>query len=637
MGVSKPRRLRIFRIIDSETGYFEVDPNLDAFDGLDSYIDARKSQDGDSVHRITGCVASQKFWQSQLLPTEPPDLLLVDINFERDSTSPLKRAEGKIPTGLLHALPFLAWSRTAGRITAVAFHTGDKTLFTTRDGDASHVMKLLAAELAGIAGAVHGTLLGEVVNGGMDRLDAKGDLDSAGYRWIWDLAPDAEHLARERVQAEYRRALLNAASLPAMTTEGGASSGALSRVVIEPESHAVLMRLVSEASSRSGTIRPSVEGWPGITLIRRDGHTDCIAVDSLFADSRVALQGIHFADSAEGDPERPWDLTDGKPAIGRYLRRLGQWQEVYEQAAAFASQLPLGAAQASTTLAKLIKNGAPPLPVEATGGTPVIPPVSNEKVVRFLTLLFQIIRQQHAAAEAWPKRYHELGWDPAGHRFTDTEPRGQTLPHFLTELFSNLLAHIEVERSDGDEAPRYLVAKEDLIDLLDKQKIDRVRVDVYIKLMVEAGLLTHSWKVGLIGSYEAMTIDLPYLAAIGAVQGSMRTGKVVPDRARLLSLFRDRTPMQTTDFTPEWIGEGGLSRTVLAENLGYGGDSMTAMSRIVSQGLGLARESDATAFLDEFESGTTKYGWLRELCRQYARKRLGWSDERNWPRILRGQ
>lgn len=140
MKKSKPRKLRVLIINDQAAmilGYFDC------------------LTTGDVSSDPCGFLSSQRFWANLEGPYRPPDLVITDINFDHDSTSPLQGEHSTKPTGLLHALPFLAWCRTSYTPTAIAFQTADPTLFQVENElKVTRVMRNLAVELAALARAV---------------------------------------------------------------------------------------------------------------------------------------------------------------------------------------------------------------------------------------------------------------------------------------------------------------------------------------------------------------------------------------------------------------------------------------------------------------------------------------------------
>lgn len=641
MTLPNPRKLRLLRIIDSGA-HDMAEPTLDTPIWLESAM-GTDADDGDGkgrVYRITGCLASQLYWKRLQLPASPPDLVVVDINFGDDITSPLRKVEAKIPTGLLHAIPFITWARTSGVISAVAFQTGDKNLFTSEFGDASDSMKLLAAELAGLAGSIHGTAE-DVVDGTRDSLLASDgrNRDSPGYRWIKSVADTEERTARERALAEYRHRLLEAAAIH----NGRFPPNGL-RVVIDPENHAALMRKVDTAAVMrdDDVIRPSSEEWPGLAFIRTDGARDNIAIESLFADASGAFTAVHFGSGVKHHPDRVWELFDGVPAVGLYLRRLGQWTDVVEQASRFALCLPITDAVSTTKLTERITRGATSC---GDGDPPFVRPVEHEYLVRFLALAFHIVRQFHAASEFWTNRFRSVPWNPKEGVFDESSlvqqhykgPKYPTLPEFLTDLIAYTIQQI------GEEDITEDAVECDYLNTYIKKEIkasDEVG-SIYRQFLAELGMVRFDERVGDIAGYQRQTLQVNNLENAGLIQ---RAGAgFEPNRDALHAYFTKHVPPAPERWSPPWIRDGLVQTNVLCENIGsvqWDEDgrlkpNQHGLSDIVRAPFGVTRP-EATPILNAFQTGRREMGWLRELCIQFAVSHLRWIDRSTWPKCLTG-
>lgn len=635
------RKLRLLRIIDSGS-YDSPEEARDSPPGLESSTVGGDGDGDERVYRITGCVASQRYWQMLQPSAPPPDLILVDINFAEDSTSPLRIEERKIPTGLLHAIPFLAWARTSGRICSIAFQTGDPGLFTTTMGDASQTMKLLAAELAGLAGSIHGTLKkDEVVDRSRDRLVPKGDLElsSGGYQWIKSNAKTEERLALGRALAEYRHRLLESAAIEAGQFPRGGPA-----VVIDPQNHAALLRHADAASDRANEIvRPGSEGWPGLVFIRADGTRDSIAIESLFADAPGALKGRHFGSAVKHHPDQLWELFDGDPAVGIYLRQLGDWTEVLEQASRFALCLPLGDELSETKLLEAVSDGVTSC---GDGKGPLSAPVRHERLVRFLTLAFHIVRQFQAARDAWDIQCCTAAWDAQNATFTDAPPPlnhpmldgrtvQQTLPDFLTTLIS------DVFRESG-RAEDGTYECDSLISILNKHTHgNKQTVEVYRRGLADLGVLQTERKSGALGGFDRHLIDVEHFTRVGAVVRKSQ-GLTVNHQALHTYLLR-MIPSMSSMWVAPWITKDVVQTGVLARNTGCVTRNektgltinQNSFSDLISNAFGVDRPQ-AKCILGAFQHGLPEMGWLRELCIQFAEKQLRWTNRTQWPRCLTG-
>lgn len=365
------RKLAVVRIRDVEQPEFDQPSDADVpgfFDNFCAIASAGK------VHRISGAAAAQVFWKSANR-LRVPDLILADVNFERDFTSPLATLFGKIPTGILYALPFLTWSRVGASLSVLTFNTSDPNVFKEQ---AEEPMRLLAAELGAVAMAVAGDL---------DELVSPNDLEPV-YRWLRTTSGSEDASLHSAIE-EFRRRLLpvrNGLDAKNQTTDP--------MVVISPASYVRLFTLSENAAAASSSGRINIDDWPGLELIYADGRRDSIALRSLFGEV-PSFQAGDFGSSWTGvDPARLDE--NGRPPIGGFLSALSAWRQMFEDAAQAELGLPTRDKQLlGATLTDVV-------PFSSDG---------SHRYVRPLTIVFHLIRQAQEEWRDWVSAYQSEDWE----------------------------------------------------------------------------------------------------------------------------------------------------------------------------------------------------------------------------------
>lgn len=623
----KPRFLRLLRINDSAKPFDQPDSN-DAPPGLSGFSVGR-------VNRITGTEAHQSFWSEVELGQAPPDIVLVDLNFEKDLGEPMKApfkvtlsdpnagsgtdglARAKplvnVPTGLLHAIPFLTWGRVTGRIVAHYFHTGWTGLASAAPGASTggagvltlgelpELGGLMCASLGGVAGAISGSLAPRVVSATNMQ---------AAFDWIGEVFANSEEAARRLAHAEWRKKLMEAAS-PVQVAGGRPYNF----VIVDPVPYVQLLKALEDILRTPPVDTLTDEAWPGLSITYADGTKDCISLASIFAD---AEGGVQSADCAEtGDTESPaWKLRGGRPAIARFARELGGWHDTFRDAVEVAEQLPLGTLRASDSLNVVTSSK------------------KNKDLVRLVVIAFQMVRQHQAAAKWWVDNYLNTDWDLAAGRFAYDGQGQDTLPVLLSRFLAEAVRDLESGKSTATGEPLFLLSEDATGEIRDRLKIPGDGVKMYLNLLQEFGVLTQTTEVGLDGAFPQALVHVRALMAHGAIQGSIRQGKFVGDSLRLSALFTMKVPSRPASVRPDWMSSDGVVvREILAENLGFPPENLGQVYRIPATVLG--KEVSGAAFLTAFEKGESTAHWLRALCREYATGHRDWREKESWPAFLR--
>lgn len=361
-----PRKLTLVRVRDVEEPDFNVSDFTDAPGHFDNFCEIAS---GGRVFRISGSAAHQEFWRVATR-AQVPDLIIVDINFERDLTSPLREKFIKIPTGLLHALPFLTWSRVGGALSVVVFNTHDPNVFKL---EADPTMRLLAAELGVIAMAVAGDLL---------RLVSPNRLSDV-YDWLANKTAKNEDAALLRAVSLYRHRLLESSQV--LRTNDPSKQPT---VVISPVSYGNLVSLAEQAACQPKEARIDVSSWPGLDLIYADGRRDSISISSLFGEVPALIGQDFLTAPGFGDPAELNGTC--RPSVGAFIQSLSCWRTLYEEAVRVESHLPCRDER--------LESGNFNALAPASAGAPY-------RYVRILTIAFHLVRQAHLEWLDWNIAY----------------------------------------------------------------------------------------------------------------------------------------------------------------------------------------------------------------------------------------
>lgn len=579
------RRLRLLRINDRANRFWEKD--LDDEPGwFEPFVVTSRDV---TVRRITGTESSQLFWQLLGPGAPPPDLILVDINFESDKLAPLKDAFAQIPTGLLHGIPLLAWSRTSGALSVLVFHTGDPDAFRSK---APLPMRLLAAELGAVARALAG-------EGGEEPV-TRANIEPA-FNWIASHSFSNEKFALLAAIRLYRERLYQAAQ-GAPGPQG---------VVVAPLEHLALLARVTAAAERSGPVEPDAEGWPGVSLIRPDGSRDSISVQSLFGEIPKLTAEMFLEQRAKAD--QPWDATGEVPPVGDYVRGLARWTNVFRAASRVAALLPVGGEAPADGM------NVNQLVSRRTHG-------SETGLVRLLVLLFQVVRQYRRAADDWRQIYLEFDWSP--HRAPkETAVRHRAPDRTLAATVEIMHGRILKLAGDADAHERLARFRTGAPEA--GPPANSFHEDELAETLVARG--QPRMPAAALRFHLDIIASLRLIAPNSAERGSWlvtRPGLPFP---------RDVLPPIPDPFVPGWLRPSGKEiglRGGLQLTLGFGKE-FHPVRRILAESGAIGR-ADPSEFLRRLLDEGRCPGWLRELCRDYAREELCWAEERLWPPFLRG-
>ena len=524
---------------------------------------------------------AQVFWRR--FSGDPPDVVLCDINFDKDTDAPLSKVDEyyRNPAGLLYALPFLALAKAANRPIALVFHTGDPALFTIRElqNRPPEALRLLAGHLAAIAMA----MLGDRGTEGPVGLEE-------ALQWIWKEGPRPDQVAADlAARAQFRRRLVRMAR---------PVEGTSPLLLIHPDNYQRLLNWCTRAASLDELPATFWDKDPGVLLIRPDGSKDCLQVRDLFdRNTRFVpeLFEVSGGNAATAEVEG-WKNAYAEAQVGDLVHALGNWPRLVRRAEEIVARFPQSADRPNRTLIDEVPKTKP-----------------GNDLVRLLVLVLQWRRLRRAAESAWALRYTSEFWDPAELRFDpDQDDARNTLRDQCRDFHAILREFRSAWGVDEDDSEPVL-KKEDIATLLarkgrwglvlqggslDTTALDRVRdgrgvdqVQFHIDLLVDLGLLTvEDNDPGHIGWY------------------------VVPDRP-----FPEdrcpRCPPRPTGLRAPWMSEGEgwtVTREALAASLGFGGSATKELQRIPAKALYGGHEPSGTDFLRAMDQGLLP-GWLATL------------------------
>lgn len=585
----RPRKLTVLRINDI-LRKMKRDPSLPQIDMPPDPIEIF------SQGHLTGIrswEAAIRFWS--IYRNDPvPDLVVADVHFDYDQSSPLSQAFPKIhnhlPTGLGHLKPFAALARATGHLLGVGIHTMEAGLWERllhSDFPLYRCMSYLAAhEIGEVAAILEETNLVE----GVIETQSLTPL----WRWLEKNARASFNGALKLALRNYRRRLHTLAAPAANQVPG---------IFIMPDDYAAVMNWCHRMKTHPQELND--ENDCGLILTYLDGKRDCIFLSSLFADvdgitTRVldaecfapALnEGSMMVDPIELDPL-------GLPCIGAFLTRLGMLNEVYTTAVGAVITFPY-------------------LPDEIFGvevGVRALLP--NKLLARGLVVLLQHLRIEKATYDIWHERYSNHAWEPRAGNFISDLPQPHKSLKAVLEKLINLIHAVSVFCKDT--ARREPFAIDDVVESINEQRLEWV-VNVkpedaqsgwfkwHFERLVDVRILSHAPN----GEYFLISPD--------------RHISVLP----LPKLFpHTKTVGEILELPPlkEWLK---LSLGFANNDNGLG---QTLYDAFVQHGASGAnkRAKKGREFAEQYEEGKGPI-WLLRICESYAENELQWGDRRLWP------
>lgn len=591
----EPRRLKVF-IIDDEL----VEEKLDIVStvhvvGFRLPASLEYLSTSDSLPGIDSWKSAIRFWWS-FQNNEIPDLIVADVKFSEDRTTPLSflfhDIPNEIPTGLSHLKDFAVLSRASGTPLGVGLRTMDPTIWRKHVHTASErrrAVGYLAAHLVGEISAILGHDL-EIEEG-----DRKKNLHNC-LSWL-ERESGTSFLQGLRIAlANYRRSLFKLLTMPSQ-----------SNVFILPKDYLDLLSWCRQMEQSPKPVH--AEHDIGLALTYNNGKRDIVSLASIFADyediTTKPLKASAFA--LNPDVEEPWKNDDDSfPRIGAFLCQLGKLKTACDDAAdaakAYQVDYPLPAGYKPPTLATLKKRG------------------HYDEFTVGLTVLFQLIRIEQRKSQTWEEAFENYSWDPIGLKFKP----GILEKNCLRKALQSLVTLIKQADPSGDG-----ISIDDFVESSPDGWVKRISVNDKGKIqwhfdrLVDADVLDHRIEKG---EGDLYTLKPTWL----------RSNKPLP-----------LPPMPI--LMPKIAGEKDPDRIKwLRESLGYRVD-FNSMARAVADAFELVtldrnaatKDSERASirgkvgrdFINRLEVGELP-SFLADLCREYATRYLNWPEDK-WPKWLR--
>jgi hypothetical protein len=421
----KPRKLRLLIVDD------ELRPSLSGYmipDLLDLWYP------GEGIPGITSWQAAIQFWNS-FQGGVIPDLVVADVRFVNDDTSPLSRLfqypeVNNIPTGLSHLKTFAVLARALHLPLGVGIRTMDPSLWRKQIESSKYedkAMGLLAAHEAGELASI----LGDDLQ--LGSFEDCQHIDTC-LEWLRNRSGTVFELGLKMSLRDYRRRLY------LLLTSPGAAN-----VFVRPSHYAELMGWCHRMESDPQPLDAGNDF--GLELTYHNGRRDVISLASLFSDyDRIATRALESSSFAvdrtgeatgahEANVREPWKLDDsGRPRIGAFLKPLGSLNAALNDAAEalreYQISYPLPESYKPPTLAAIKKRS------------------KYSSLTAALTVLLQFVRIAQKKVEEWEDRFGVYAWEPDKLQFISDPPSPD---HSLLQALQDLTSLISATVAVGDE------------------------------------------------------------------------------------------------------------------------------------------------------------------------------------------
>lgn len=560
--------------------------------------------------------AALKYWSGPAIG-QPPDIVLADVLFRDDATSPLKRIAERliipeeqinepnpIPTGLLHLKAFAVVARCTGRPVGIGLHTRNPDLWKVAwDLAPKHPMGPIAAHEIGELAAI---LMDPEIYGLVEN-----DEPVVAYCWDWlrrysrQEAEDVLPLAL----ADYRRKLLRA-----VAPDSGAPD-----LLLLPGDH---MRLMVWVDQQRADPKPIPENL-GLPLVSaHSGLIDEIRLVSLFAEvdasdptaaywlSREPLPANCYATDPDPANNDPADLVATWPQLGRFLARLGTLARVARHACDILDRFPLSRTDDNpieTALKDVITQRGFPAP----------------DLIHVVAFLFQAVNYEYERYLDWQSKLRNGTWDTDGCRFVSGEGGivgGESLNGLLRRMLAALRSYVDAQGSKGDSGSGSVVF--DLGEVKSLTRGERKSAGWCLDRLIDGGYL------------QRPSDEDAYAFATDAPRDF---------DSRRLPVPSDRIPKNL-----------GLSydahttlelKAMLLDSFGYGVRFVRTPRRqpnentwcdAVVRAFGLSKRDEGRAYFLKVLEGEGP-SWLYALMADYARGHLQWLHKTSWPVWFQGR
>jgi hypothetical protein len=647
----KPRKLRLLIVDD------ELRPSLTGYmipDLLSLWYP------GEGIPGITSWQAAIQFWKS-FQGGVIPDLVVADVRFVNDDTSPLSRLfkypeVNNIPTGLSHLKTFAVLARALRLPLGVGIRTMDPSLWRKQIESSKYedkAMGLLAAHEAGELASILGD---ELQLGSFEDCQ---HIDTC-LEWLRNRSGTIFELGLKMALRDYRRRLFLLLTSPGV-----------SNVFVRPSHYAELMGWCHrmEADPQPLAARNDF----GLELTYHNGKRDVISLASLFSDyDRIATRALDpssFTVEGENSLNRsnvkePWKLDDsGRPAIGAFLKPLGSLHAALNDAAEalreYQISYPLPDTYKPPTLAAIKKRSR------------------HSSLTAALAILLQYVRIAQRKVEEWEDRFGVYAWEPEKLNFISDPPSPdhsllQVLQD-LTLLISTTVAagdeftiddifelRYERQRRAGEEIDEARWVREVLITLSGEGRPE-IRSGNWIRIRTDRSEQNNDWVKwhferlvdARVLAHRRTGCEDYYVLRVDWRQNRLRSTpppappgfpRVVSARQRLQAPCRCKKNGEEKNGSPDYP----TSIQWLKVSLGYNCyTDYNSVERELGAAFGFIANNDEAGqeleksalkakagrvILNEIEKGELPF-FLAEICREYATQYLKWPREK-WPKWM---
>lgn len=568
------RNLRVLRIDDEATpSTTSLNPfsiatspllGMEAFDGLEFEHNRTTS------NAIFGWSSALSYWKA-FKPDMFPDLIVSDVNFQLDESSPMQRAHrgSNRPSGLSHLKPFAALSRASNRVIGVGLHTADANTWRglTAKNDANGLWA--AAEIGEIAAILDG----ETPSSNSPQLTDQ-QLEWC-WAWLRNRSESRFDQAWKKALGDYRNRVIN------RVQQGISDPARVSVYISVNESKRLLHWLHTEEEKRVGL---SPNNDPGLTLSFEDRPDDSISLCSLFSDFNDDLRTCYDPKMFDPDSEYVDDPHDGIPRVAAFINSVSHLERVYDDACKIHSRYSVSFEPGHQVAIKL---------------QDVAKEENLNKLSVMVAVLFMAVRVFRYDIEKWKDMATRLKWNEKELKFCDDED-STTLASFLRRLKNKL------REFDGS------FTAAEAFECFDDRLVSKGACPKWF--------LWHLQYLALIGELRAVIDDgtytltdrlsntlnplkVPAQLPIGTTSATSNIASSIGDQ---FGYGQEFGPGETTDYN--YIGR-------------------VFSSALLEQG---ATPKQGRDLLYSFTSGACP-SWLNELCEAFATSELGWNSPAHWP------
>ncbi len=530
------------------------------------------SERGYDCYAINDWERAIAFWSNEF--SHPPDLIVADVHFDHDETSPLNYADARrniepssrsrsIPTGLSHLKPIAAMARSFGRPIGIGIHTAESQIWEEELIHNQNRMGFFAAHEIGELAAI----LGDEVP--LHELKSPDSRLKWCFRWLRNKAHTSFKGALNLALVDYRKKLVS-------FSHKDSAKHKTNSVYMLPKDWSQLMRW-SEISKRSNCIIKRCDF--GIKVTYGSGDRDCIDVASVFADS-VILEEKLPSDCFDSEcTGTSWDLAPFRyPKIGKFIQQLGGLAQDFKEACLLLKKLSGLHSSHSTNINKL-----------------------NDNVIqRGLAMVFMIVTRDYKNNEEWKNAFSTSGWNPSKREFTNDlglQSGEKSLAFWLDEILLNI--------QDGE-----WIHPDDVVDELSTMRImvNQRWVQWHLELLENCGSLKSRLDVAGV-SY-------------------MKTGiRVTPG-------FIPNPPPKNLSVEGSLISFLGEASGFGSKNASNPVSRVINNAFVHETGSDVQIRKKTNLFLEQFKTRRIP-SWLKELCCEFAIMELKWENSSEWPQYLR--